>query len=225
MTKTSPSLRVVIVEDHLIVREGLRMLIDSQPAMQVVGVARNRAEAVAQAKKTLPDLILLDLDLGGEDALTFLPELRESSKKSRVLILTALTDPEMHRQAVRLGANGVVLKEHPPEVLIKAIAKVQAGEVWLDRSTMGSLLREMTDKEAAETDPSQRKAAGLTTRELQVITLIAEGLKNKQIAERLFLSETTITHHLSSIFSKLGVSDRLELVIYAFGHNLAKMRK
>jgi len=201
------------------------MLIDSQPAMEVVGVAGNRAAAFEMTKSEAPDVILLDLDLGNEDGLSFLAELRETSENTRILILTGLNDSDTHRQAVRLGASGVVLKQHAAETLIKAIEKVHAGELWLDRSTIGSLLREMTKEGADEQNPEDAKIASLTARERQVIGLIAEGLKNRQIAERLFISETTVSHHLSSIFSKLGVSDRLELVIYAFGNNLAKMPK
>ena len=115
----------------------------------------------------------------------------------------------------------MVLKEHAAEVLIKAINKVHEGEVWLDRSLMGSVLDQITQSQ--EVDPEQARIASLSTREREVIALIAEGLKNKQIGQRLFISETTVTHHLSSIFSKLEVSDRLELVIYAFSRNLVKM--
>ena len=202
------------------VREGLRMLIESQPGWKVVGMASNRTEALDQVKRCDPELILLDLDLAGEDGLSVLPEIRESAKDARVLILTALTNPEVHRKAVRLGALGVVLKENASDVLIKAITKVHAGEVWLDRSMTSSMLREMIERTP---DSDQAKIRTLSQRELQVIALIAEGLRNKQIGERLFISETTVTHHLSSIFSKLDVSDRLELVIYAFSHNLAKL--
>jgi DNA-binding NarL/FixJ family response regulator len=220
MATTPKQLKLLIVDDHLMVREGLRMLIESQPTMSVIGMASNRSEALEQVKRATPDLILLDLDLAGEDALSFVPELSEAATNARILILTALTDAEVHRRAVRLGALGVVLKEHAPDILIKAINKVLAGEVWLDRTTMASLLRETANKAP---DKNEERIGNLTSRERQVIALIAEGLRNKHIAERLFISETTVTHHLSSIFSKLGVSDRLELVIYAFGHNLAKL--
>jgi len=117
---------------------------------------------------------------------------------------------------------GLVRKEEAAEVLLKAIRKVHQGEFWLDRSTMSSLMNEMTQPDK-KLDPDEERIATLTPREHEVIVLIAEGLKNKQIAERLFISETTVTHHLGSIFSKLGVSDRLELVIYGFAHKLAKM--
>jgi DNA-binding NarL/FixJ family response regulator len=197
------------------------MLIDQNPQMQVVGVAGNRAEALALAASQQPDLILLDILLGDEDGLDFLPELREAVANVRVLVLTGLRGSESQRRAILAGAMGVVLKEHAAEVLIKAIHKVHEGEVWLDRTMMGTVLEEMT--QAPEADPEQEKIATLTVRERDVIELIAEGLKNKQIGQRLFISETTVTHHLTSIFSKLDVSDRLELVIYAFANKLARV--
>lgn len=197
------------------------MLIDQNPDMKVVGVAGNRSEALAVAASEQPNMIILDILLGDEDGLAFLPELREATPKARVLVLTGLRSSEGQRRAMLAGAMGVVLKEHAVEVLIKAIMKVHQGEVWLDRSMMGSVLDTMT--QAPEIDPENAKIASLTDREREVIALIAEGLKNKQIGQRLFISETTVTHHLSSIFSKLDVSDRLELIIYAFRHKLAQL--
>jgi two-component system nitrate/nitrite response regulator NarL len=218
---TLEPIRILIVDDHAVVRAGLRMLIDQNPAMKVIGVAGNGAEALALAASEQPNMIILDILLGDEDGLTLLPELREAATDARVLVLTGLRSSESQRRAIVAGAMGVVLKEHAVEVLIKAINKVHQGEVWLDRSMMGSVLDEMT--QAPEIDPEKAKIDSLTDRECQVIALIAEGLKNKQIGERLFISETTVTHHLSSIFSKLGVSDRLELIIYAFRNRLAQL--
>lgn len=221
MTAPKPEpIRILIVDDHAIVRAGLRMLIDQNPTMTVVGVAGNRAEALALAASEQPDLVLLDILLGDEDGLAFLPELRFAAPNIRVLVLTGLRSTESQRRAIVAGAMGVVLKEHAAEVLIKAIHKVHEGEVWVDRTLMGSVLEEMT--QTPEVNPEQAKIASLTDREKEVIGLIAKGLKNKQIGQRLFISETTVTHHLTSIFSKLEVSDRLELVIYAFAHRLEK---
>jgi DNA-binding NarL/FixJ family response regulator len=217
----SEPIRILIVDDHAVVRAGLRMLIDQNPAMKVVGLAGNRSEALAIAASEQPDLIILDILLGDQDGLTILPDLREVAKNARVLVLTGLRGSESQRRAMLAGAMGVVLKEHAAEVLIKAIIKVNEGEVWLDRLMMGSLLDEMS--QAPEVDSEKGKIASLTEREREVIALIAEGLKNKQIGQRLFISETTVTHHLSSIFSKLDVSDRLELVIYTFAHKLASV--
>jgi len=218
---TSEPIRILIVDDHAVVRAGLRMLIEQNPAMKVIGVAGNRSEALAVAASEQPNMIILDILLGDEDGLTFLPELREAATNARVLVLTGLRSSESQRRAILAGAMGVVLKEHAAEVLIKAINKVHQGEVWLDRSTMGGVLDEIT--QAPGIDPEKAKIASLTDREREVMALIAEGLKNKQIGQRLFISETTVTHHLSSIFSKLDVSDRLELIIYAFRHGLAQL--
>ncbi len=215
------SIRILIVDDHAILRAGLRMLIDQDPEMKVIGVASNRSEALALATSEQPNVILLDILLGDEDGLSFLPELREASTDARVLVLTGLRSSESQRRAMLAGAMGVVLKEHAVEVLIKAINKVHNGEVWLDRSMMGRVLDDMSH--TSDIDPEKRKIESLTDREREVIALIAEGLKNKQIGSRLLITESTVTHHLSSIFSKLDVTDRLELVIYAFAHKLAKL--
>jgi len=217
-------LRILIVDDQLMVRAGLRKLLEAA-GIAVVAMAGNRAEAIALAAREQPDVILIELEVDGEDALRFVPDIREAASNARVLILTGVMKQEGHRRAVQVGAVGVVFKNQEPEVLIKAVRKVHAGEVWLDRATMGNLFSEMTRKRSDGRDPDETRRESLTDRELQVISLIAEGLKNKQIAQRLFISETTVTHHLSSIFSKLDVSDRLELVIYAFGHDLARLPK
>jgi two-component system, NarL family, nitrate/nitrite response regulator NarL len=221
MTRATPTIKVLIVDDHAVVRAGLRMLIDQDGDMKVTGVAGNRSEALAAASSEPPDIIILDIVLGDDDGLSFLSELREVAGGARVLVLTGLRSLESQRKAMRAGAMGIVLKEHAAEVLIKAIKKVHEGEVWLDRLTMGSVLQDFTETKRPE--PEKEKIATLTQREREVIGLVGEGLKNKQIASRLFISETTVTHHLSSIFSKLEVSDRLELIIYAFRHGLAKM--
>jgi two-component system, NarL family, nitrate/nitrite response regulator NarL len=223
MEPAPQKIRVVIVDDQLIVREGLRMLLDNHPGIKVVAMAGTRSEALEIVARETSDLIILDLELGGYSALSFIPQLREAAKNARVLVLTGLRDSETHQKAAELGAMGVVLKEDAADLLLKAIEKVYKGEAWLDRLTVGNLLWKLSNHEKEPLDPQKKKISSLTERELQVIALIAEGLKNRQIAERLFISPTTVTHHLSSIYSKLGVTDRLELVVYAFANKLAKM--
>jgi two-component system nitrate/nitrite response regulator NarL len=220
MTTTRP-ITIMIVDDHVVIRSGLRMLIEYDQRMQVVAQAGNKAEALERAASERPDVIILDLVLGDEDGLSFLPELCQASPTSRVLVLTGVQNPDAHRRAIRRGAMGIVLKEHAADQLLKAIMKVNDGEVWIERSMMGSMIQEFN--KPAMVDPEIAKIESLTDREREVIGLIGEGLKNKQVGERLFISETTVTHHLSSVFSKLEVSDRLELIIYAFRHGLAKM--
>jgi DNA-binding NarL/FixJ family response regulator len=220
---SSRPITIMIIDDHVVIRSGLRMLIEHDQRMQVVAQAGNRLEALERAGNTRPDVIILDLLLGDEDGLSFLPELCQMSPNSRVLVLTGVQNPDLHRRAIRRGAMGIVLKEHAADQLLKAIMKVHEGEVWIERSMMGSMIQEFN--KPAMVDPEVTKIESLTDREREVIALIGEGLKNKQVGERLFISETTVTHHLSSVFSKLEVSDRLELIIYAFRHGLAKMPK
>ena len=218
---TQKPISIMIVDDHVVIRSGLRMLIEHDQRMQVVAQAGNRTEALERAMSERPDVIILDLVLGDDDGLSFLPELCQASPESRVLVLTGVQNPDSHRRAIRRGAMGIVLKEHAADQLLKAIMKVYEGEVWIERSMMGSMIQEFNKPQMV--DPELTKIESLTDREREVIALVGEGLKNKQVGERLFISETTVTHHLSSVFSKLEVSDRLELIIYAFRHGLAKM--
>lgn len=215
-------IRILIIDDQLIVREGLRMLIENHPGTKVAAMASTRSEALDILARDPTDLIILNLELGGNSALPFIPELREAAKDARILVLTGQRDSATHQKAAQHGAMGVVLKENAADLLLKAIEKVYRGEAWLDRMTLGSLIFQMSSQEKETVDPRTRKIASLTERERQVIALIAEGLKNRQIAERLFISHVTVTHHLSSIYGKLGVSDRLELVIYAFANKIGR---
>jgi len=222
-TLTSKTIRVLIVDDHALMRAGLRVLLESQPGLAVVGEAANRREALTMASHTQPDIILLDLCFDDDISLDLISELLATAKAARILILTGIRNPEIHRVAVRMGAMGLVLKEKAVDVLTKAIERVYAGEVWLERSMIASVLDEMTRPgEPEPLDPAVARIATLSPREREVIALIGEGLKNRQVAERLFVSETTVRHHLTSIFDKLGVPDRLGLLIYAYRYNLAR---
>ena len=218
-----PSVRVLIVDDHGIMRAGLRMLLESHPGFTVVGEASTCADALALATDTQPDVIVLDLDLGGENAMESIPMLLHTAPETRILILTGVRDPEIHRQAIRHGAVGLVVKEMAVETLLQAITKVRAGEVWLESTMIARVLGDLTRPQPApQVSAEATKIARLTEREREVITLVGEGLRNKHIAERLYISEATIRHHLTAIFAKLDVSDRFELAIYAYQHDLAK---
>jgi two-component system, NarL family, nitrate/nitrite response regulator NarL len=141
---------------------------------------------------------------------------------ARILILTGLRDTTLHREAIRLGAHGVLLKTHAAASLLKAIRKVHDGELWLDRSLTAELIATLTEGSRPKAvDPEQTKIGTLTARELEVLRLVAAGNRNREIAELLFISETTVRHHLTAVFSKVGVTDRLSLVLYAFRHGLA----
>ncbi|HET9532327.1 MAG TPA: response regulator transcription factor [Blastocatellia bacterium] len=214
-------IRIVLIDDHAIVREGIRMVIENQPDMTVVGEASNRDESLALVSREQPDIVILDLDLGNESAIGFIREMIACCEKARILILTGVQKTEVHRRAVQLGAVGVLLKDQAGKTLIKAIRKVYEGEVWLDRSITASILADLTRAKQAR-DSEEYKIASLTERERQIIALIAEGFATRQIAQRLFISEKTVSNHLTAIYDKLGVSSRLELAIYASKHGLAR---
>lgn len=226
MPHLAQRIKLLIVDDHPIVRVGLRALFASHTHLDVVGEAGAPDEAITAARKYQPDVILLDLNLGAESGLDVIDELTLDAPKARVLVLTGVADVRSHTQAMHLGAAGLVLKEKAPEVLVKAIEKVHAGDVWFDRVLMRQALAALADTtEAMRAGQEAAKVETLTPRERETIRLIGEGLKNQQIADRLFISEKTVRHHLSSIFAKLGVTDRLELVIYAYRHNLVQLER
>ena len=213
---------VLLIDDHVVVRAGLRMFLESQPGMTVVGEAATPDEALALAIRVHPDIILLDLDLGAADGLDLLPLLRNAVPKANVVVLTGIRNPEIHRRAIHLGAVGLVPKETAPAVLLQAITTVHAGGAWLDNILVASVLGEMTRARPSQpSDPEAIKIATLTAREREVIDLVGQGLQNQAIADHLCISEATVRHHLTSIFAKLGLGNRLGLVIYAYRHGLA----
>jgi two-component system, NarL family, nitrate/nitrite response regulator NarL len=215
-------IRILIIDDHALMRSGLRMLLETQPSVVVVGEAAGLDDALNATSREQPDIVLLDLDLGEVNGVDLLPHLHAAAPETHVIVLTGLRDIETHRRAVRLGAVGLVLKDKAPEVLLQAIARVYAGEAWLDRMLVADVLSEMTrPKSAPSADPEAVKIATLTPREREVIDRVGQGLKNQAIAKQLFISEATVRHHLTSIFAKLDINDRLQLAIYAYQHGLA----
>ena len=215
----NPEVRIVLVEDHQLVREGLGMLIHSRPGFEVVGEAGDSAQALEAVAREQPDLILLDLDLGGEDGLDLLPKLRDASARSHVIVLTGTQNPEVHLRAAQLGAKGLVLKDKARGALLKAIERVCAGEVWFDRTLLGRLF---TGPRGVG-DPEADKMKRLTEAERGVIAAFGDGLTTtKEIASRLQIEPSTVEKHLTSIYGKLGVQNRLSLVIFAYNRGLLK---
>jgi DNA-binding NarL/FixJ family response regulator len=220
---TEMPIRILLVDEQTIVREGLRLIIESHSEFKIVGEAGNREDALDVAVREQPHIIVLDPTLEHDITYTIIDDLLAAAKDANIIILTGAKDIDAHRQAISLGARGIVLKQEASQVLIRAIEKVYAGETWIERSSTARLLTEVLSvMRNGKTDPDATKIATLTLREREVVELIAEGLKNKQIAERLFITQATVSHHLTSIFSKLGVSDRLQLMIYAYHHCLSK---
>jgi len=217
-------IRVLLIDDQAVVRSGLRMLIESRPGLKVTGEAGNRADALKVAAREQPDVIVLDLNLGNGNALSLVPELLGVAKDSHIVVLTGGADAEKRDQAMELGAKGVVLKEDGAGELLNAIEKVyRTGDYWLEPGAIKRLFSKNTLLALKQQiDPEVAKIATLTEREREVVALVCEGLKNKEIGNRLFIHHTTVSHHLTSIFDKLGLTDRFELIIYSYRHRLAK---
>jgi two-component system, NarL family, nitrate/nitrite response regulator NarL len=221
------SIGVLLIDDHQLVRTGLRILIERHPRMVVVGEAANRTQALDVAAREQPDIILLDLDMGGASSLDFLPQLQLVAPSARAILVTGVRAPEEYHHAVQLGVMGLVRKEEASEVLLEAIEKVHAGEAWLEPSLVARMINEMARARGGAVqpaDPEAAKIASLTRREREVVALVGEGLYNNQIAARLSISESTVNHHLTSILKKLGLTNRFDLVVYAYRHDLAKSR-
>ena len=217
---TTP-IRILLIGGYAVLRSGLRLLLESFPDFSVIGEFESCSDALLAAGDGL-DVIMLDPDSGDLADLGLLAELSLTS--NRVLLLTGSRDPELHLRAIQSGVMGLVGKEKPIEALVEAIKRVNAGEVWLDSSLMPGLLNEaLRAREPKNSDPEANRISMLTEREREVVTLVGEGLKNRQVGDRLFICETTVRHHLTSIFDKLGVSNRHELMLYALSHGLAKL--
>jgi two-component system nitrate/nitrite response regulator NarL len=212
-------IRIAIFDNHALVRAGIRLLINNQPGMELVGETGNLSEGLEIVATQNPDVILLELNLVGQSEFGVVPYLVKVSERARLILVTGINDSQLLHKAVEDGVMGVVFKTQPPETLIKSIQKVHAGEVWLERSMIANVLNRRT-RNHTPIDPEKDSIAQLSEREKQVIRLIGQGYKNKKIATQLCISETTVRHHLTSIYSKLGVSDRLELLVFAHRNDL-----
>lgn len=197
------AISVLIVDDHPVVRQGLRALLEVQDGMTVAGEAGDGPSAVSLAASLRPDIVLLDLKLPGMDGIAVLQALRSSGL--RVLVLTSATHPSAASQAVLAGAAGVLYKDIDPDALVRAIRSVHDGNVLLAQEAIGSLVR-------------GSRADSLTPREREVLSRIAEGRSNREIARLLRLSEKTVKAHVSSVLAKLGVQDRTQAAVYAVRH-------
>jgi two-component system, NarL family, nitrate/nitrite response regulator NarL len=198
-------------------RSALRMFLEAEQKLKVVGEAADTEKAAEILAIEKPDLVLVDLaDDGGKVMMPFLQTL-----KVPVIILIGKHDVDIYQKCLKSGISGLVQKEESGETLFKAIEKVHQGEIWFDRTIMGETIRQLLDeKQSMHENPKAHITNGLTLREKEVVGLICKGMKNKMIADHLFITETTVRHHLTSVFNKLEITSRLELVVYAFKNNL-----
>ncbi|MFE7135899.1 response regulator [Streptomyces sp. NPDC057638] len=202
-------IRVLLVDDHQVVRRGLRTFLEVQDDIEVVGEAGDGAEGVARAEELRPDVVLMDVKMPGTDGIEALRTLRELSNPAKVLIVTSFTEQRTVVPALRAGASGYVYKDVDPDALAGAIRSVHAGHVLLQPEVAGALL--------TQDDHSQGggRGGGLTEREREVLGLIADGRSNREIARALVLSEKTVKTHVSNILMKLDLADRTQAALWA----------
>jgi NarL family two-component system response regulator LiaR len=211
------SIRVLIADDHAVVRQGLRTFLELQEDIEVVGDVADGEAAVAAVERQAPDVVLMDLVMPGVDGVEAIRRIRARSPGARVLVLSSFLDDERLFPAVRAGAAGYLLKDVEPRELVKAIRTVHGGEALLHPAVAARLMDEIAAGRAAEPDLD-----GLTDREREVLTLIARGLPNKLIARDLSISEKTVKTHVSSILGKLGLTDRTQAALYAVRSGLVE---
>ncbi len=202
-------IRLVLVDDHPIVLSGLTQLFTRQKDMKVVGSATTADGAVEAVKAHKPDVLVLDLRMPGKSGLDALKALGAAAEPTRVVLLTAAIRDEEVVDAVQRGAKGIVLKESPPDTLLECVRRVHAGEQWIDHETLARAFDRVVHPDSAA------GGAPLTPREIEIVRMVAEGLRNRAIAERMSITEGTVKVHLHNIYEKLGVDGRLELVLCA----------
>jgi DNA-binding NarL/FixJ family response regulator len=212
---TTHSIRLLLVDDQMLFRQGLRALLSSQPDLEVIGEAGDGEEAQRAANRLHPDVALMDLRMPLLDGVSATRRLRESQPECRVIVLTTFDDDEYVFDALRAGAVGYLLKDVPAEKLFEAIRAAARGESFLQPSVAAKVVVEFTRLSQRSIPPSESLSDPLSERELQILRIMASGATNRQIAERLFISPGTARNHVTSILGKLGVSDRAQAVIRA----------
>ena len=220
MIEPPATIDIVIADDHAMFREGLRKLLEAEAGLRIVGESADGEETVRLVRQLNPQVLLLDLSL---PKLTGLDALRELSKlgiQTRTILLTAAIESEQIVEALQLGAHGIVLKHSALQLLLKSIRCVNDGQYWVGQEGVSDLIQALRRTMPSSSPSGASRDFGLTARERQVIALVGAGYTNKDLARELNISENTAKHHLTNIFDKLGVSNRLELVLFAVDHRL-----
>lgn len=205
------SIRIVIADDHPLVLDGLEQLFRLEPDVKVVARCRDADEALRAVRKHVPDVLVLDLLMPGGGGLELLRALRHDAVATRVVLLTAVIDDDQLLEAIRLGVCGVVLKDMAPQLLVDAIRQVHAGGQWLEHGLGGRALRRLLARESRATQAARL----LSPREREIVRMVASGLRNRAIAEKLGIGEGTVKAHVHNIYEKLDVNGRIELLLYA----------
>jgi len=203
------SVRLILVDDHPIVLGGLQQLLQRQPDFSVLAACPDAETAMTAIQQEAPDVLVLDLRMPGTNGLQFLRQLADAGITCRSVLLTAAIEDAEVTEAVRLGVSGLVMKDSTPDTLIDCVRRVHAGGQWLDHETVNRAFKSTIERESAERD------SALTPREIEIVRMVAEGLRNRAIAARLSISEGTVKVHLHNIYEKLRVDGRLELTLCA----------
>ena len=217
---TDDAIRILICDDHAIVREGLRSLIATEPGLELAGEAADGVEAVARARLLKPDVILMDMSMPRKDGLTAIQEIKQEDANARILVLTSFAEDDKVFPAIKAGALGYLLKDSSPHDLLSAIRCVQRGEASLHPTIARKLIRELN--QPTELPPTSDP---LTEREVEVLRLVAQGLSNDEIAEKLTLSERTVRTHVTNILGKLHLANRTQAALYALREGIAKLNE
>jgi two-component system, NarL family, nitrate/nitrite response regulator NarL len=210
--------KIIVADDHSLFRQGLVRMLQREPDLQVVGEAGDGENVLQMILNLQPDIVLLDLAMPKVSGMKVLQALADARCKVRVVVLTGTAEPDQISKIFELGARGVVLKESATSVLVQCIQAVKSGEYWVGRK-VGS--KPKSAPKSYRTAVKNQKDYGLTPREIEIIQAVAFGAPNKEIAEKLSISEQTVKHHITNIFDKVGVYNRLELTLFAFRHGLA----
>ena len=212
------NIRILIADDHAVVREGLRTLITAKPGLELVGEATDGNEAVSMARSTQPDVVLLDMIMPNKDGLAAIEEIKADNPDARILVLTSFSDDEKVFAAIKAGALGYLLKDSAPQQLIQAIHDVHQGKSSLHPTIALKVIRELN--QPTDLPPTE---APLTDRELETLRLVAQGLTNQEIAQKLFISERTVGKHVSNILEKLHLANRTQAALYALRKGLVDL--
>jgi NarL family two-component system response regulator LiaR len=211
-------IRILVADDHAVVREGLRALIETEPGMKLIGEASDGVEAVRQARVLEPDVILLDLVMPRKDGIEAIHEIKQEKPVARILVLTSFAEDDKVFPAIKAGAQGYLLKDASPRELLRAIRDIHRGEPSMHPTVARKLMLEL--QRSSELPPTEEP---LTEREAEVLGLVARGLTNQEIADRLFVSERTVRAHVSNILSKLHLANRTQAALYALREGLASL--
>ena len=212
MRSKKPTIKVLVIDDHSVVREGVRMILENDDQVELVDEAAKVSDTLKLVDKDKPDVVLLDLVLAGGNSLTAIPQILQISPQTRILVFTGVVDEDLHKKALLNGAHGVLLKQRSGSVLLNAIKKVHGGEAWIEGHLTAKVLHDAAHAERTRSAIA-RKFDTLTDRERDIVRLIIEGQNNNQIADKLNMSEKTVRNRLTVIYSKLEVTSRLELAM------------